>query len=162
MNLFLWLLRTVSPVADAPEILRGHVEPATLPLPDDLNYDVGPACRKAQVVAGGTVTFTCNVAAQPSADLTWTMPSGLELRAGEAAGNLTVDENGILRVSNAGASGGKYQCLARNYAGMDVEYCNLTVISEIWPHCFVPFRQLLIFLCVYRSSGRHYQCCYDR
>jgi hemicentin len=121
--------------ATAPEILRGRDvgRPRRRP-PKEVNYDVGFSCRESNVAAGGTVTFTCNAPAQPSVDLTWTLPSGRKLRGGETVDNVFVDRDGVLRLSNAGEDdGGVYTCEVKNYAGTDSEFCILEVAGQC-PH----------------------------
>ena len=122
-------MQTVWVFLDPPEILGTEGAPLSLQA-DEVNYDVGPFCQDAQVVADGTVAFTCNSAAQPAADLTWTLPSGDEVTAGETVGDATVDEDGVLRVHVKDTDGaGTYRCKASNYAGMDSESCVLSIIS---------------------------------
>ena len=138
----------------APEILRGRETRALRPLPEESNYDVGVSCREARVIAVGSVTFTCNAAAQPSADLTWRLPSGTDLRAGETTDNVLVDQDGVLRVSNARKNdGGVYTCQARNYAGMDSEFCVLEVAGQC-SHSFLSYGKVTGTV-VFRLSGRH-------
>ena len=99
---------------------------------DDFTYTVG---SRAIGVTGRRLVLKCrDGSGRPPSSITWTLPSGQELNAGQSIRQppVLVTDDGSLAITSASSDNdGSYTCRAENVAGVDMETSTVSIYCEL-------------------------------
>ena len=96
------------------------------PLDQDLRYSIG---QDIYIITNRLLTIDCaEIRAIPEATIEWTLKNRAILEAGDSFNRFRVTENGSLIINSVTLrDNGMYSCTARNTAGKDVVWSQVTV-----------------------------------